>query len=79
MDEPTTKPERRPPEIIPQPDEPDWAHVWAETPDGKWQPIADLHGPCGSITGFTLTMPDGSVRHVCRQCLAAEASKPKEN
>jgi len=78
MDEPDTTPERRRPEIIPQPGEPEWAHVWAETPDGKWQPIADLHLPCRSVSGFTFTMPDGTVRHICRECLAKEADTEKE-
>lgn len=67
------------PRLIAHEGEPEWAHVWAVTPDGVYQPIADYHRPCRSVTGFTQTMPDGALRHVCRECLAREAEKNEED
>jgi hypothetical protein len=55
--------------IIQHEDELGWGHVFARTPDGQVQPMADLHLPCGSTSCFTQTQPDGTTRHVCRDCM----------
>lgn len=65
--------------VVPAESEPGWGHVWVTTADGIEQPVADLHLDCGSVNCFTQTMPDGSLRHVCRECAAAAARPVEES
>lgn len=74
----TPVPEPRGPELIPIEHEPGWAHVWATTPDGQYQPIADFHLDCGRAKAFTQVLPDGMTRHVCRACAIDAATGKRE-
>ena len=66
------------PQLVAAPGEDGWAHAWTTTPDGIFQPVADVHLVCGGTSCFTQTQPDGSLRHVCRDCVVKAASGGKE-
>lgn len=66
------------PRIVPTTDEPEWAHVYARTPRGHYEAVADHHLPCGRSEGTSFRMPDGSIRHICRPCVTEAARARQE-
>lgn len=61
--------------VVATKDEPDWAHIWDRTPDGRFQAVADFHLPCGRPHGLTICLGDGSRRHHCLACATDEATR----
>jgi len=55
-------------------DEPEFGHVYGVALDGTYQPLVDVHLPCGDANSWTVRMGDGSLRHMCRTCTLKAAT-----